>query len=140
MAEIERTRERERPPIADNAYERNMRLRLPPVQPRSRKAFEAACHARDGGRFDAMHLALFRGFFEDGRDILLVERNAELTALRLAALFEEPNRLYELARATMRRRSDKSSVERSTVTSGPSSSPASSPRDSDSPRDSEGQG
>lgn len=51
------------------ARERGMTLRLPPVQPRSRKAFEAVCHAREQGRFDAMHLALFRGFFEDGRDI-----------------------------------------------------------------------
>lgn len=51
------------------ARERGMTLRLPPVQPRSRKAFEAVLHAREQGRFDAMHLALFRGFFEEGRDI-----------------------------------------------------------------------
>jgi predicted DsbA family dithiol-disulfide isomerase len=46
-----------------------MRVQLPPVQPRSRKAFEAVAFAHDAGRFDAMHLALFRGFFEQGRDI-----------------------------------------------------------------------
>lgn len=46
-----------------------MHIQLPPVQPRSRKAFEAVAFARDAGRFDAMHLALFRGFFEQGRDI-----------------------------------------------------------------------
>jgi predicted DsbA family dithiol-disulfide isomerase len=46
-----------------------MRIQLPPVQPRSRKAFEAVAFAREAGRFDAMHLALFRGFFEQGRDI-----------------------------------------------------------------------
>lgn len=51
------------------AAERGMRLALPPVQPRSRLAFEAAAHAREQGRFDAMHEALFRAFFEDGRDI-----------------------------------------------------------------------
>jgi len=51
------------------AAERGMRLQLPPVQPRSRKAFEAVCFAKDLGRFDDMHLALFRGFFEQGRDI-----------------------------------------------------------------------
>jgi predicted DsbA family dithiol-disulfide isomerase len=51
------------------AKERGMSLRLPPVQPRSRKAFEAVFFARDQGRFDEMHLALFRGFFEEGRDI-----------------------------------------------------------------------
>ncbi|BDT60860.1 DSBA oxidoreductase [Massilia varians] len=51
------------------AAERGMRLKLPPVQPRSRLAFEAVAHAREQGHFDAMHEALFRAFFEDGRDI-----------------------------------------------------------------------
>lgn len=51
------------------AAERGMRLKLPPVQPRSRLAFEAVAHAREQGRFDAMHEALFRAFFQDGRDI-----------------------------------------------------------------------
>ena len=46
-----------------------MTLRLPPVQPRSRRALEAAEHARDQGRFDAMHDALFRAFFAGGRDL-----------------------------------------------------------------------
>lgn len=51
------------------AAERGMVLKLPPVQPRSRSAFEAAAFAATQGRFDAMHEALFRAFFEDGRDI-----------------------------------------------------------------------
>lgn len=51
------------------AAERGMTLKLPPVQPRSRKAFEAVAYAREQGRFDLMHEALFRAFFEDGRDI-----------------------------------------------------------------------
>ncbi|MCC2957290.1 DsbA family oxidoreductase [Massilia sp. IC2-477] len=51
------------------AAERGMTLKLPPVQPRSRLAFEAVAHARELGRFDAMHAALFRAFFVDGRDI-----------------------------------------------------------------------
>jgi predicted DsbA family dithiol-disulfide isomerase len=51
------------------AAQRAMVLRLPPVQPRSRKAFEAAEFARDHERFDAMHHALFKAFFEDGQDI-----------------------------------------------------------------------
>ena len=51
------------------ARERGMALRLPPVQPRSRKAFEAAAFAGEAGRFDTMHEALFRAFFEHGRDI-----------------------------------------------------------------------
>lgn len=51
------------------ALERGMTLRLPPVQPRSRKALEAAEFARDQGCFDEMHNALFRAFFEEGQDL-----------------------------------------------------------------------
>jgi predicted DsbA family dithiol-disulfide isomerase len=51
------------------AEQRGMRLKLPPVQPRSRLALEAAAFAESHGRFAAMHEALFRGFFEQGRDI-----------------------------------------------------------------------
>lgn len=51
------------------AERRGMTLRLPPVQPRSRKALEAAEFAREQGRFEQMHHALFRAFFEDGRDL-----------------------------------------------------------------------
>ncbi len=46
-----------------------MKLRLPPVQPRSRKALEAAEYARGEGRFDEMHEALFGALFEGGEDI-----------------------------------------------------------------------
>lgn len=46
-----------------------MTMRLPPVQPRSRLAHEAAAWAREAGSFDAMNEALFRGFFERGEDI-----------------------------------------------------------------------
>jgi predicted DsbA family dithiol-disulfide isomerase len=51
------------------ARERGMTLKLPPVQPRSRKAMEAAAYAQSQGKFDAMHEAIFRAFFEEGRDI-----------------------------------------------------------------------
>jgi predicted DsbA family dithiol-disulfide isomerase len=51
------------------AAERGMLLRLPPLQPRSRMAHEAAAYARDEHRFDAMHRAIFAAFFEDGRDV-----------------------------------------------------------------------
>jgi predicted DsbA family dithiol-disulfide isomerase len=51
------------------AQERGMVLKLPPVQPRSRKAHEAAEFAREAGRLDAMNHALFKAFFEDGRDL-----------------------------------------------------------------------
>ena len=44
-------------------------MRLPPVQPRSRRAHQAAQWARTQGRFDDYHHALFRAFFERGEDI-----------------------------------------------------------------------
>ena len=53
-------------PMANSS---GMTLRLPPVQPRSRKALEAAEFAREKGLFDEMHTALFEAFFRDGRDI-----------------------------------------------------------------------
>ena len=51
------------------ARERGMNLKLPLVQPRSRLALEAAECAREHRRFEAMHAAIFRAFFEEGRDI-----------------------------------------------------------------------
>lgn len=51
------------------ANERGVLLRLPPVQPRSRKAFETAFFARESGRFDVVHRAIFKAYFEDGIDI-----------------------------------------------------------------------
>jgi predicted DsbA family dithiol-disulfide isomerase len=51
------------------AAARGLVLRLPPVQPRSRLALEAASFAREAGRFDTMNRGLFRAFFEEGRDI-----------------------------------------------------------------------
>lgn len=53
------------------AEERGLTLRLPPVQPRSRLAHEAAAfaRARDPELFARLHHALFRAFFEHGRDI-----------------------------------------------------------------------
>lgn len=51
------------------ARERGMHLRLPPVQPRSRRALELAEFARTKGKFDDVHRALFKAFFEDGKDL-----------------------------------------------------------------------
>ena len=48
-------------------------MKLPPVQPRSRKAHEAAEYAREMGLLDAMNRALFKAFFEDGRDLADIE-------------------------------------------------------------------
>lgn len=46
-----------------------VKMRLPPVQPRSRRAHEAAHWARSRGRFGDYNAAVFRAFFERGEDI-----------------------------------------------------------------------
>jgi predicted DsbA family dithiol-disulfide isomerase len=51
------------------AKARGMVLHLPPVQPRSRLAHEVAAFAREKGRFNETNDALFRAFFEHGKDI-----------------------------------------------------------------------
>lgn len=51
------------------AAERGIVLRLPPVQPRSRLAHEATAYADREGQGDVLRRALFRAFFQDGRDI-----------------------------------------------------------------------
>ncbi len=51
------------------AKDRGMVLHLPPLQPRSRLAHEAAAYAAEHGQAAAMPPALFRAFFEDGADI-----------------------------------------------------------------------
>jgi predicted DsbA family dithiol-disulfide isomerase len=51
------------------AAERGLVMALPPVAPRTRLTFQAVECARDHDRFDAMHRAVFEGFFRDGRDI-----------------------------------------------------------------------
>jgi len=44
-------------------------LRLPPLQPRSRLAHEAACFAAEQGRLAPFHAEVFRAFFQRGEDI-----------------------------------------------------------------------
>jgi 2-hydroxychromene-2-carboxylate isomerase len=44
-------------------------MKLPPVQPRSRMAHEAAHWARAAGCFNDYNLAIFRAFFEKGEDL-----------------------------------------------------------------------
>ena len=86
------------------AAERGLALRLPPVQPRSRKAFEAAEFARERGRFDPMHRALFRAFFEDGRDLAdmdaLVDigRSADLDGRELREALESARHAEKVLR------------------------------------------
>jgi predicted DsbA family dithiol-disulfide isomerase len=51
------------------AERREMPLRLPPVQPRSRLAHEAARFAAGQGCQEAFHTEVFRAFFQRGEDI-----------------------------------------------------------------------
>lgn len=51
------------------AHSMNMPLQLPPVQPRSRMAHEAAKWAGSHDRLPEYNLALFMAFFRDGLDI-----------------------------------------------------------------------
>jgi predicted DsbA family dithiol-disulfide isomerase len=46
-----------------------VRMRLPPLQPRSRRAHEAAKWAATQGHFEDYNAAVFRAFFERGEDI-----------------------------------------------------------------------
>ncbi|MBA3257122.1 MAG: DsbA family oxidoreductase [Pyrinomonadaceae bacterium] len=57
-----------------------VKMKLPPLQPRSRPAHEAAHWARTQGRFDDYHEAIFRAFFERGEDIGNVGVIASLAA------------------------------------------------------------
>ena len=55
-----------------------MKMRLPPIQPRSRRAHEAAKWAQTEDQFDAYNTALFRAFFERGEDISDIDVLAKL--------------------------------------------------------------
>lgn len=55
--------------IAPRAAELGLEARVPEVFPRTRKAHEAVHHARRLGIGAALHDALFRAYFVDGRDI-----------------------------------------------------------------------
>jgi predicted DsbA family dithiol-disulfide isomerase len=51
------------------AQQMGIDIKLPPVQPRSRRAHEAAQWARRHGKFREYNDALFRAFFQRGQDI-----------------------------------------------------------------------
>ena len=53
-------------PLAKNL---GVEIKLPPVQPRSRRAHQAAHWARRHGKFREYNDALFRAFFQRGEDI-----------------------------------------------------------------------
>lgn len=77
------------------AQQRGMTLRLPPLQPRSRKAMEAAEFAREAGCFERMNEALFQAFFEQGQDLasidvlLQIGRSVGLDALALKQALDQ---------------------------------------------------
>ena len=60
------------------AEQLGMTMRLPPIQPRSRRAHEAAKWAQTQDRFDAYNDAVFRAFFERGEDISDIDVLAKL--------------------------------------------------------------
>jgi len=64
-ARVQRWRES----VLPMATDRGLVLKLPAVAPRTRLTFQAVEFARDQGKFDALHRAIFRAFFADGRDI-----------------------------------------------------------------------
>jgi predicted DsbA family dithiol-disulfide isomerase len=51
------------------ASERGVTMRMPLVNPRSRKAFETAMFARESNRFEEVYRAMYKAYFEDGIDI-----------------------------------------------------------------------
>lgn len=53
-------------------------MKLPPVQPRTRLAHQAAHWARSQGRFDDYHTGIFRAFFERGEDLGEIDVLAKL--------------------------------------------------------------
>ena len=83
------------------AADRGMKLRLPPVQPRSRSALEAAEYARAQGKFAEMNDALFRAFFERGEDLGDLECLVKIGA---SVELEQPALRDALERGTYRDR------------------------------------
>ena len=62
------------------AAERGLVMKLPPVAPRTRLAFQAVELAGDHSRRQAMHRAIFEAFFRDGCDIGRIDVLADVGA------------------------------------------------------------
>jgi predicted DsbA family dithiol-disulfide isomerase len=62
------------------AAELGLPLRYPPLATRTRKAHEAAAYAREQGRLELMHTALYRAYWEEGRDIGRIDVLVEIGA------------------------------------------------------------
>jgi predicted DsbA family dithiol-disulfide isomerase len=81
------------------AAERGIKVRLPPMQPRSRLAHEAVAFARRHTKDMELHHAIFRAFFEFGEDIGKLD---VLVKLALNLGLEEPALRKALAEGEFR--------------------------------------
>jgi predicted DsbA family dithiol-disulfide isomerase len=66
--------------IAPLARELDVTLRYPTLMTRTRKAHEAAAYARSEGALEVMHEAIYRAYWEDGRDIGRIDVLVEIGA------------------------------------------------------------
>ncbi len=64
--------------VAEEARSEGLDLRQPDLVPWTRKAHELAFQAGEEGKFDEVHLTLFRAFLLEGRDIGRVDVLADL--------------------------------------------------------------
>ena len=55
--------------VEEAAARAGIRMKQPALLPNSRPSLEAAEFAREAGRFEPLHRALFRAYFEEGEDI-----------------------------------------------------------------------
>jgi predicted DsbA family dithiol-disulfide isomerase len=62
------------------ARELDVMLRYPTLMTRTRKAHEAAAYARSEGALEVMHEAIYRAYWEDGRDIGRIDVLVEIGA------------------------------------------------------------
>jgi predicted DsbA family dithiol-disulfide isomerase len=66
--------------VAPLARELDATLRYPTLMTRTRKAHEAAAYARSEGALEVMHEAIYRAYWEDGRDIGRIDVLVEVGA------------------------------------------------------------
>lgn len=57
------------PYLRERAEELGLKLKRSPIVPCSRPALEVAEYAKEQGRFDQFHLAVFKAFWEEGKNI-----------------------------------------------------------------------
>jgi predicted DsbA family dithiol-disulfide isomerase len=62
------------------AAELGVEMQYPTLMTRTRKAHEAVAYARGHGRFDAMHEAVYRAYWQEGRDIGRIDVLTEIGA------------------------------------------------------------